>query len=65
MQHADEKNIIRPDLVEDQIAFKSRHAKTSDAGLLQIFPAASDLWMPDNPFKRGGDAILKTDGKFR
>jgi len=61
MQHADEKNIIRPNLIENQITFKSGDAKTSDAGLLQIFPAASDLWMPDNSLKRCGNAILKTD----
>ncbi len=64
MQHADEKNIIRPDLVKNQITFKSGHAKTSDAGLLQILPAASDFWMLDDPLKCCGNAVFKTDRKF-
>jgi hypothetical protein len=65
MQQADEENILWPNLVENQIAFKSGHAKTSDAGLLQIFSASSDFWMPHNPFKGCDNSIFKTHGKLR
>jgi hypothetical protein len=65
MQQTDKENIPCPNLIENQVAFKSGHAKTSDAGLLEIFPTASDFWMPDNPFKCFSGAVFKTNGKFR
>ena len=65
VQQADEENTFCPNLIKNRITFKPGHAKTSDAGLLQIFPAASDFRMPDNPFKCFGGAVFKTNGKFR
>ena len=65
MQQADEKNLILPQLIENQIAVKSGHAETSEGGLLQIFPPAANFRLTDNQFQRFGHAVLKTDGKGR
>ncbi len=63
MQQTDEKNLVLSQLVENQIAFKAGHAKTSHGRLLQVFAAASDLRLADNEFQCAHDAIFKRIGK--
>jgi hypothetical protein len=63
MQQADEKKLVLSQLVENQVAFKADHAKTSNGGLLQIFAAAPDLRLAGNEFQCTHDAIFETDEK--
>src|ERR1700733_10717048 len=65
MQHADEKNLFRLQLVEDQMAVKARHPKTSDAGGRQVFPSPANFWMLQDQFKSLGDGVCEADCKLR